>query len=171
MAVRILARSVAKLAKPVPVRALSTQIEPRQSVDYEKIKQQEVYGLETEDLQDEENPIRITTRDLIHGYEVVEELGVVVGTSARSKSVFADILQRIRGVVGGTLVDYEELFANTTAEATHNAMAQAQQLGATAIVRTRYQSAATDSKLTGVSCFVICFGTAVRDVRVSSTKK
>ena len=53
----------------------------------------------------------------------------------RSKSIFHDLLQRIRGIVGGSLTSYGELFANTTAEATHKAMLDAQRLGATAIIR------------------------------------
>ncbi|EDQ86461.1 uncharacterized protein MONBRDRAFT_28371 [Monosiga brevicollis MX1] len=113
---------------------------------------------------DEATHIRLTTRDSIRGRKVQEELGVVVGTAARSKSFITDLIQRFRGIIGGQLMDYEELFANTTAEATHNAMIHAQRLGATAIVRVRYESAATDSNTTGVSCFVICFGTAVRDM-------
>lgn len=45
--------------------------------------------------------------DTIVGYRVVEEMGIVVGTSARSRSFVHDLMQRIRGVVGGSLTDYE----------------------------------------------------------------
>ena len=34
-------------------------------------------------------------------------MGIVVGTSARSKSFIHDLIQRVRGVVGGSLADYE----------------------------------------------------------------
>jgi uncharacterized protein YbjQ (UPF0145 family) len=103
-------------------------------------------------------------------------MGIVVGTSARSKSFIHDLIQRVRGVVGGSLTDYEvgsrgvvvaatttsgiatlmlallfwpfcrppqELFANTTAEATHNAMLQAHRLGANAIIRVRLATRST----------------------------
>lgn len=108
--------------------------------------------------------------DTLVNHAVVDEMGIVVGTSARSKSFIHDLIQRVRGVVGGSLADYEvgsrgvavvvsknkahrgtdacpafwpcgcppqELFANTTAEATHNAMLQAHRLGANAIIRVR----------------------------------
>lgn len=46
-------------------------------------------------------------------------------------------MQRLRGLIGGELESYGELFANTTAEATHKAMIDAKRLGATAIIRVR----------------------------------
>lgn len=45
--------------------------------------------------------------DTIVGHAVVEEMGIVVGTSARSRSIIHDLIQRIRGIVGGSLTDYE----------------------------------------------------------------
>ena len=45
--------------------------------------------------------------DTLAGYGVEDEMGIVVGTSARSKSFIHDLIQRVRGVVGGSLADYE----------------------------------------------------------------
>jgi len=39
-------------------------------------------------------------------------------------------------------------------------------LGANQLVRVRYQANATESKLTGVSCFCLCYATAVKSISV-----
>eukprot|EP00123_Amoebidium_parasiticum_P017324 comp23800_c1_seq1/m.41380 comp23800_c1_seq1/g.41380 ORF comp23800_c1_seq1/g.41380 comp23800_c1_seq1/m.41380 type:complete len:223 (-) comp23800_c1_seq1:489-1157(-) len=104
----------------------------------------------------------ITTRDAVKGRRITQELGVVVGTSARSRSILHDLWARVIGIFGGEIWGYKELFANTAAEATSHAMEEARALGATSIIRLRYEIASTENRLTGVSCFVICYGTAVR---------
>eukprot|EP00049_Salpingoeca_infusionum_P018174 m.356074 g.356074 ORF g.356074 m.356074 type:complete len:165 (+) comp17430_c0_seq1:321-815(+) len=159
-AIRTLPRSTLSAARCISVSSslrLPTQHTIRSST---RIPQEVPHIVQPDSSLD----ITLSVKDHIEGRVTTEELGVVVGTAARSRSFFFDWLQRFRGVVGGSLTSYEELFNNTTAQATHNAMIEAQKLGATSIVRLRYQTAATDSNITGVSCFVICYGTAVRDV-------
>ncbi|KJE93672.1 hypothetical protein CAOG_004426 [Capsaspora owczarzaki ATCC 30864] len=110
------------------------------------------------------DPVRLTTRDSVQGRLIVEELGIVAGSSARSRNFLVDLWTRLRGFLGGELTSYSEMFTEATNEATEQAMKEAEALGATSIIRVRYQNACTETKITGVSVYVLCYGTAVRCV-------
>eukprot|EP00047_Mylnosiga_fluctuans_P007275 m.252238 g.252238 ORF g.252238 m.252238 type:complete len:179 (-) comp17670_c0_seq1:149-685(-) len=115
--------------------------------------------LESRDLQAK---VRLSSLQQIPGETIEEDLGVVVGASSRTRSVLHDIAERLRSIIGGKLPCYEELVMDAMAEATRGAMDQATQLEGNAIVQLRYSTSTTDSRLFGISYYVVCYGTAVR---------
>eukprot|EP00127_Corallochytrium_limacisporum_P004025 Clim_evm74s156 gene=Clim_evmTU74s156 len=126
----------------------------------------EVYDPHIPRYTDLNEEVLLTTRDAVHGRVIIEELGVVVGTSARSANIFHDLYSRFRSLLGGSLTSYRHLFASATAEATANAVREAEKLGASSIIRLRYQNSSTDNRISGITCFIICYGTAVRCVPI-----
>ncbi|TMW63234.1 hypothetical protein Poli38472_002175 [Pythium oligandrum] len=104
-----------------------------------------------------------TTRDRIHGREVLEEYGMVSASAVRSKSVVSDMYVALAGLFGGEASSYTSLMNETMAEAVHRMQYAAQSLGATAVVNVRFDTNTTMNRLVfGMHCSVIAYGTAVR---------
>ena len=101
----------------------------------------------------------LVNTDYISGKEL-EMLGLVKGSTIQSKHVGKDIAQSFKTLVGGELVAYNEMMNEARAIATKRMVAEAESLGADAIVNIRYASAAV---MQGAA-EVIAYGTAVRFV-------
>lgn len=99
-----------------------------------------------------------TTTDYVPGYQVVEILGVVTGSSVKAKHMGQDFLAGLRSVVGGTVSQYEDLLKKARASALSSMKAEARRLGASAVVNVRF---ATSMIAAGMS-EVLAYGTAVR---------
>ena len=102
----------------------------------------------------------LVNTDYITGKEL-EMLGLVKGSTIQSKHLGKDILQAFKMMVGGELRDYNEKMNEARAIATKRMVAEAEGLGADAIVNIRYASSAI---LQGAA-EVIAYGTAVRFVK------
>src|SRR5688500_7199656 len=99
----------------------------------------------------------ITTNPALDGYRVVKSLGIVRGVTVRSRSIvgsFGAVLQTLKG---GNISLLTELCENTRAEAHTLMVAQAEEMGANAVVGTRYDATEVMSGVTEV----LCYGTAV----------
>ncbi|DBA03634.1 TPA: LOW QUALITY PROTEIN: hypothetical protein N0F65_006813 [Lagenidium giganteum] len=108
-------------------------------------------------------PLYFTTRDRIHGREVLEEFGMVSASAVRSKSVLSDMYVAVAGLFGGEASSYTSLMNETTAEAVNRMQYAAQSLGATAVVNVRFDTNTTMNRLVfGLHCSVVAYGTAVR---------
>lgn len=85
-------------------------------------------------------------------------LGLVKGSTIQSKNVGRDISQSFKTLVGGELKAYTQMMNEARALATKRMVAEAEELGADAIVNVRYASAAV---MQGAA-EVMAYGTAVK---------
>ncbi len=100
----------------------------------------------------------ITTTSFIAGVEIEATLGVVSGSTVRSKHVGRDIMANLKGIVGGELKGYTEMMTESREMATQRMIEQADALNADAIVSVRYATSAIEA---GAS-EVLAYGTAVK---------
>ncbi|MCI9530477.1 MAG: YbjQ family protein [Lachnospiraceae bacterium] len=99
----------------------------------------------------------LVNTDYITGREL-EMLGLVKGSTIQSKNIGRDISQSFKTLVGGELKAYNDMMNDARALATKRMVAEAEALGADAIVNVRYASSAV---MQGAA-EVIAYGTAVR---------
>ncbi|WP_276254248.1 YbjQ family protein [Halomontanus rarus] len=78
--------------------------------------------------------ITITTTDGLEGREVTEYLGVISGEAVIGANVVSDIAAGIRDVVGGRSGSYEKKIETGRTEAIADIRAEAEELGADAVV-------------------------------------
>ena len=89
-----------------------------------------------------------------------EVLGMARGSTVQSKNFGHDIMAGFRTLVGGEITDYAEMLAEARQIATGRMAADAERMGADAVVGMRYASA---SVMQGAA-EVIAYGTAVKFV-------
>ena len=99
----------------------------------------------------------LVNTDYISGKEL-EMLGLVKGSTIQSKNIGRDITQGLKTIVGGELTAYNEMMNDARALATKRMVAEAEELGADAVINVRYASAAV---MQGAA-EVMAYGTAVR---------
>ena len=99
----------------------------------------------------------LVNTDYITGKEL-EMLGLVRGSTIQSKNIGKDITQGFKTLVGGELKAYNEMMNEARALATKRMVAEAEQMGADAVVNIRYASAAV---MQGAA-EVIAYGTDVK---------
>ena len=99
----------------------------------------------------------IVNIDYIPGKEL-EILGLVKGSTIRSKHIGSDISQSFKTLVGGELKSYTEMMNEARALATKRMVEEAEALGADAVINVRYASAAV---MQGAA-EVMAYGTAVK---------
>ena len=99
----------------------------------------------------------LVNTDYISGKEL-ETLSLVKGSTIQSKNVGKDIAQSFKTLVGGELKAYNEMMNEARALATKRMVAEAEELGADAVINIRYASAAV---MQGAA-EVIVYGTAVK---------
>lgn len=99
----------------------------------------------------------LVNTDYITGKEL-ETLSLVRGSTIQSKNLGKDLMQSFKTLVGGELRAYNEMMNEARAIATKRMVAEAEALGADAIVNIRYASAAV---MQGAA-EVIAYGTAVK---------
>ncbi|MDF1871411.1 YbjQ family protein [Vannielia sp.] len=100
----------------------------------------------------------IVTTETIAGREIVETLGLVRGATVRSKHLGTDIVAGLKTLVGGELTGYSSLMAGAREQALDRMEAEAQKLGADAIISMRMQTSA----ITKGASEIVAYGTAVR---------
>jgi uncharacterized protein YbjQ (UPF0145 family) len=101
--------------------------------------------------------IVVTTGD-IAGSEISEVLGMVRGSSVRTKHVGKDIIAMMRNVAGGEIPEYTKMLAQAREQAVDRMIEEAQLLGADAVVAVRFQT----SMVMSGAAEMLCYGTAVR---------
>jgi uncharacterized protein YbjQ (UPF0145 family) len=99
----------------------------------------------------------LVNTDYINGKEL-EMLSLVKGSTIQTKNLGRDITQSFKTLVGGELKSYNEMMNDARALATKRMVAEAEALGADAVVNIRYASAAV---MQGAA-EVIVYGTAVK---------
>ncbi len=88
----------------------------------------------------------------------VETIALVKGTMIQSKHIGRDIMAGLKTIVGGELRGYADMMNEARAIATKRMVAEAEELGADAVINVRY---ATSNILQGAA-EVMVYGTAVK---------
>ena len=99
----------------------------------------------------------LVTTEGIAGKEL-EMIGLVKGSTIQTVNAVRDIGAGLKTLVGGELTKYNEMMNNARALATKRMVAEAEELGADAIVCVRYSSASVMQS----AAEVMAYGTAVR---------
>ncbi len=98
------------------------------------------------------------TSDGIEGRKVVEYLGIVSGDAIVGANIFRDVFARVRDVVGGRAGGYEAALRGAKDHAMEDMVAEAEALGANAII-----AIDLDYEVIGDSMLMVSAnGTAVR---------
>lgn len=99
----------------------------------------------------------VTNTEAVAGYNIVAVRGLVQGNTVRAKHAGRDIAAGLKNLMGGELKGYTELLTESRREAMQRMLAQAEQLGANAVVNVRF----TTSAVTAGAAELYAYGTAV----------
>jgi uncharacterized protein YbjQ (UPF0145 family) len=99
----------------------------------------------------------VVNTEFVPGKRIVELKGLVQGNTVRAKHVGRDIAASFKNIFGGELQGYTELLVESRREALRRMLAQAQQLGANAVVNVRFAT----SSITAGAAELYAYGTAV----------
>ena len=99
----------------------------------------------------------LVNTEVIPGMRVAQVKGIVQGNTVRAKHVGRDIAAGFKNIVGGELKGYTELLTEARREALERMIAQAEQLGANAVVNVRFSTSA----VTAGAAEIYAYGTAV----------
>jgi uncharacterized protein YbjQ (UPF0145 family) len=94
----------------------------------------------------------------VPGKTIRELLGVASGSTVRAKHIGKDIMAGLKNIVGGELKGYTELLQEARQEALERMIAQAESVGANAVVNVRFST----SNITQGAAELFAYGTAVR---------
>ncbi len=99
----------------------------------------------------------VVNTETIPGHTIREMKGLVQGNTIRAKHLGRDFAAGLKNLVGGELVGYTELLVEARRQALERMLAQAEQLGANAVVNVRF----TTSAITQGAAELYAYGTAV----------
>ena len=99
----------------------------------------------------------IVTLESIPGKEI-EPLGIVKGSTIQTVNALRDIGAGFKTLIGGELKKYNEMMDKARSIASYGMVAEAEQLGADAIVCVRYATSAIMQS----AAEVMAYGTAVK---------
>lgn len=99
----------------------------------------------------------ISNLEIIPDRKVIKHLGLVQGSSVRAKHVGRDIMASLKNILGGELVGYTELLSESREEAMDRLKAQAESIGANAILNVRFST----SSVAQGAAEIYVYGTAV----------
>lgn len=99
----------------------------------------------------------LSNLETVPGRQIKEHLGIVQGSTVRSKHVGSDIMAGLKNVVGGELKAYTALLTEARQQATDRMVIQAQEIGANAVLNIRY----TTTSVTMGAAEILAYGTAV----------
>ena len=103
----------------------------------------------------------VVTTATIPGSDIAEVLGMVRGSSIRTKHLGKDIIARFRNLAGGEIYEYTKMLAQAREQAVDRMVEEGQVLDADAIVCVRFQT----SMVMAGAAEMLCYGTAVRLAR------
>ncbi len=99
----------------------------------------------------------VATTDAVPGYRIVRTLGLVRGNTIRTRHLGKDILAMFKNLVGGEVMEYTKMLAESREQAIDRMIEDADALGANAIVGLRFTTA---SMMQGAA-ELLAYGTAV----------
>jgi uncharacterized protein YbjQ (UPF0145 family) len=101
--------------------------------------------------------MELTNLESVPGKAIVRHLGLVQGSTVRSKHAGRDILAGLKNFVGGELRAYTELLIEARNEAVERMVKQARAAGGNAVVNVRFST----SNIASGAAEVMAYGTAV----------
>lgn len=99
----------------------------------------------------------LSNLETVPGRTIVRHLGLVQGSTVRSKHAGRDFLAGLKNFVGGELKAYTELLNESRAEAVERMCQQARSVGANAVINVRFST----SNIAAGAAEVMAYGTAV----------
>lgn len=99
----------------------------------------------------------IVTSDSIPGKRIIRVLGLVKGNTIRARHIGHDIMAALRNIVGGEITDYTKMLAESREQSIDRMVAEAEKLGANAIVTLRF----TTASVVQHAAELLAYGTAV----------
>ncbi|MBT6691035.1 YbjQ family protein [Candidatus Parcubacteria bacterium] len=100
----------------------------------------------------------VTTGNEIPAKKIIKILGVVKGSTVRTRNIGRDIGASLKGMVGGEIKTYTEMTMSARDEAYNRMINQAIDLGADAVIGAKFT---TSMIMTGAS-EMLAYGTAVK---------
>lgn len=99
----------------------------------------------------------ITSLEYLPGKTVERHLGLVQGSSVRSKHAGRDIMAGLKSIFGGELLGYTELLHESREEAVERLIQQAKSIEANAILNVRFST----SSIAAGAAEIFVYGAAV----------
>ncbi|MGB9755829.1 MAG: YbjQ family protein [Desulfurella sp.] len=107
----------------------------------------------------------LTTESYLDGYSITERLGIVYGVSVFSLTLVGNFLGSLRATFGGKQRGYTKLLIENRDDAISNLIAEAEQLGADAVIGLRLDTNEFDAGEGQITSKVVAYGTAVKIVK------
>jgi uncharacterized protein YbjQ (UPF0145 family) len=101
--------------------------------------------------------MELTTLETVPGKTITRHLGLVQGSTVRSKHAGKDIVAGFKNLIGGELKSYTALLNESRSEAIDRMVEQATAAGANAVVNIRFAT----SNIAAGAAEVMAYGTAV----------
>ncbi|MGV6801565.1 MAG: heavy metal-binding domain-containing protein [bacterium] len=105
--------------------------------------------------------MKLSTTPSIPGKEISESLGVIAGEAILGVNLFRDLFAGLRDIIGGRSGGYQKALAEAREHAMADMMAEAEALGANAVVGIDIDYEAIGGQ-NGTMLMVSCSGTAVK---------
>lgn len=99
----------------------------------------------------------VVTTEKIEGYKVKEVKGPVFGLIVRSRGIGGDFMASLKGIIGGEVKQYTSMLEDSRKEAMDRMIKNAKQMGANAVVMTRFDSGEIGQNMSEI----VAYGTAV----------
>lgn len=99
----------------------------------------------------------VVTSSGIAGKRIVRTIGLVRGSTVRSRHLGKDLLAFFRNLVGGEIDEYTKMLAEAREQALDRMVAEAEKAGANAVVDMRFGT----SDITSGAAEIMTYGTAV----------
>jgi len=99
----------------------------------------------------------LTNLECVPGKNITRHLGLVQGSTVRSKHVGRDIMAGVKNIFGGELSGYTELLQESREQAVQRMIEQAESIGANAVLNIRFST----SSITQGASELFTYGTAV----------
>lgn len=93
----------------------------------------------------------------IEGRNLLQSLGVVQGSTVRTRAIGRDIMAGLKTIVGGEISEYSDLLTKARQQAVQRMIKDAEKLGANAVVNLRFETATIMSN----AAEILAYGTAV----------
>jgi uncharacterized protein YbjQ (UPF0145 family) len=100
----------------------------------------------------------VVTTPHVTGSTIVEMMGMVRGSSIRTRHVGRDVIAILRNLAGGEIPEYTKMLAEAREQAVDRMLEEAQMLKADGIVSVRFQT----SMVMSGAAEMLAYGTAVR---------
>jgi len=102
--------------------------------------------------------MKMSTIESIPGYTIVEVIDIARGNAVRARHLGVDFVAGLKNLVGGEMSGYTQLQAEAREQAIDRMIADAERIGANAIVGVRF----TTAMIVSGASEMVAYGTAVK---------